>query len=226
MIEIKENDTLWFFYNRYYREKYKIPPEPGNICNYFWKAVAGAAISFFWDLNIFLLVSLFAAAAFGTYEVQRYFGIFQQYEEKITVFNTIGAVFFSVILTVFILLAVGVIACRWVHYWNKKNPVISHLTFILFFMTLMAFFVGVSLCGKEPWSWWYLLYGFLIEIAGITVVGGTIFCMVGLMESDNLWRDVGHYYKAVKDRVCPLVDPPQSYKEAKRNLFLENSGDG
>lgn len=224
MIQIGEKDALWFFYKKaYFYSKEQLQP-PGNLCNYFWTAVAGAAKTFFWETNIIIVFHVFAALMFCFYNLALYFEVFQEAPPLSKAFLGLPLIVGTII---FGGLAVLSVIARWFKYWNEKNVQVSNVSGVVLFIVGFSALLSIVFTDKEVgWNFWNLLYGFLALASTILfffiVVGGYSLLFTN---NTNLGKNILQYMSAVKNRVCPLVDPPQSFKDAEREKLM-NCGDG
>ncbi len=228
MIQIQEKDALWRFYKRYY-PNHAIPPEPGNLCNYFWKAMGGAFKAFFYDTNIFLTTGVFAGICAFLIWWQNYTGVFNHKPNGFwDVFvDVVGVVFFIVTIMGSGLCTFFAPAFRFCDYWSKRDERVVWAGAAIFFVGLMDVMLSMVFKTKDsPWSPWFLLYGLGIEVGLVAaVLVGVGVWYFFFSDNTNLGANILQYLKAIKSRACPLVKPPQSHEEAKREAQL-NCGDG
>lgn len=230
MIQIQEKDALWRFYQRFY--KYRVHfgseprlPEPKNLCNYFWKAMGGAFKWFLNDVSAFIVIPILATMTFLMVVWARWSGVFIGNQHPIWV-DVVGMFFFVATIGFVGVCGVLVPIFRWIDYWKGRDDVLGlSVTVVLGILFAALISTGFAKNGV-PWSWRFLLYGFLIELGVVAAIaGGVAIWYFFFSDNTNLGSNILQYLKAVKGRFCPFVEPPQSYKDALKEAQL-NCGDG
>lgn len=224
MIKIEENDFLWNCYKASYRG-ISHPPHPKNLCSYFWTAIKGILNRLFYDANIYLLTVLMG----GVFVVTMFFAIFSDIWHithpqgwdllRCLGFGTIyiaGSLFSGIFLFSAI-----------INRFNAKySEEIKVICFCVFFYFLFGAIIGLSFKSKEEdIRLMHFVYG-LLTVTGIAVAVlilgalGTLF-----LGENNFAKNFKQYCYAVKNKACPLVDPPDTWKEKEKEKNL-NLGDG
>lgn len=219
MIQIKDSDILWHFYKKNY-EGYGVP-HPQNICNYFWNAMFGGFKVFVEDLHALWTVSLLWLTTAILFGVQYYFGVFEiDSHNKDTiqqiVINFVVMLFFGISIAFFGILSLAVSLARWFKYWAKNDERVCNVSAAALAFFVISVMISLMMVGEGgKWCWSYLLIGMAVEvllILALALIFTIWYCC--FTNYTNLGKNLLQYFSAVKDRVCPLVDPPQSYKDS------------
>lgn len=228
MIQIQENDLFWFFYKRNFKG-WMIPP-PKNLCNYFWNAVQGSFKYFLEDVHIVITTVILWLITYGLILLQNnvFFPQLTSTEPK-SIFGVIGLLclggFFIVTLGFFGILAVLMPIIRFCEYWSERNPALLTVVGILVLFLFTSLVFSTTFAPREQWQWYYLLISMAIEVSVILVI-----LLLGFVwwscftTSTNFGKNVLQYLSALKSGTCPLVEPPQSYKDDQRKIDM-NCGD-
>jgi hypothetical protein len=99
------------------------------------------------------------------------------------------------------------------------------MNIVLFIIAVIGFDFIISLGIAERfenWTLWHLLWAFCWMV-GICVALAGYFCFFSSETSSG--KVVIEFLKAVKNRVCPFVEPPQTWKDKGKEKQL-NVGDG
>lgn len=229
MIQIQESDTLWYFYKRFY--KGTRVEAPSNLCKYFWVATLGALKAFFHDLHIVWATGILWLITGLLFLWQNYLGVFTEDFNKNTqnFWGTLYVVgfglFFIISLSTFTILSITEPLFRWFTYWSEKDDRVACLSWFLLCFTIFAITLSVVFSGDE-WHWTYLFIAAGFEIVVISVIVLSLYLYYTLFtDQTNLGKNILQYLSAIKNGVCPLVDPPQSFKDEQREIDL-NCGDG
>lgn len=232
MIQIQESDMLWYFYKRYYKGTQI--EEPKNLCNYFWKAVIGASQAFLHDLHAVFTVGCLWLITGLLLMWQYYLGVFTNDFVCIDKISGVFGAIYVVGTTVFFLITIGFFGIlsilepifRWFAYWSEKDERVATVSCVLLVFSVFTLMFSVTMVGVKDWHWTHLLIAFGIEV-GVIIVISLVFAVWYncFTDNTNLGKNILQYMSAVKNNVCPLVDPPQSFKDAKREAEM-NCGDG
>jgi hypothetical protein len=220
MIQIKETDALWRFYNRNYRGRNV--PEPKNLCNYFWKAVEGAIKAFICDVPaLIVLPILWGFTGLVTLISYQTSGR----PQEIPAFVLMISIFSTLAGATGLVFSFAITLMRWFEYWENREEV-CFLSLGFLGLVGLAFMLGTAFKNDGAWHWYYFFYGLGIELTAI--VGSVVvfaiwyFCF---SDNTNLGKNTLQYLRAVKSKVCPLVVVPQSYTDEKKRQEI-NCSDG
>lgn len=208
-MKIQETDLLWKLYLRYYRGE--DIPEPKSLCPYFWKAVGGLLKVFFCDLALYVTLPLVTLAAVG-YAAFIYYTM-SGVSSPWIIFPTVAPALF-LYLSIVILPFVHFI--RWI---ESRPPTTQKRFFTTFFVAtgvLLVYFVLRSEPKLVP-NWREELLTGLMWVGvswGLVVVGAVLYhCVICPAGVTRLGRQLILFLKSVKRGVCPLVDPPDGFKD-------------
>jgi len=217
MIQIQEKDCLWRFYRRYYN--IEVPPAPRNLCNYFWKAMGGFLQYLFYDINAFISIAILGSLTGG----------FILCSAKLI--QTSDTIFLGVVFAFLTLLSgvgtVSIIVVRIGEYIKDKSQAIKVSVLAPLLFLLLGFIFSASFTTPSSgFTWWSVCMGFVTEVClGLVVTSIIGVWYLCFSDNTNLGKNILQYMKAAKSGVCPLVDPPQSHKDAVRESQC-NCGDG
>lgn len=219
IIQIHDDDILWKLYNRYFQMA-KVPVErPKSLCSYFWLAMFGA-LSYipekgtYWKVFVGILIAsaVFLIPAF----------VYAQLEWC----TLIGS--FLLASDLFMGLMIGLMRLA---EWSGTWPQWLQRTMPWFIGAWPVIGLGIAyyidpetttkITGKSVITIVFVLAG----MAGIMLaVVGIIALLMMLLKpvvSLRFFQNVWAFIKACKQKVCPLVAAPESFKETKKDKIVE-----
>ncbi len=217
MINIKKDDVLWYFYCKSFEIDGKEIKRPNNLCPYFWGAVDGFLSYVARELSLLKVWLIGSVLIGGFFGVLRY----MPRDIKGTVFN-FAVVFFLIFSLLFFLLALCLSFLRLLLYIDKRlEAVPSGTRAALFFGALLAimsvafFSSGLYLDFMKLFhdTLKFLEYIFFAWL--LVVISAVVFLLIPSKPRDrikNFFHQVGAYLKAIKENICPPVNPPEDFQ--------------
>jgi len=214
VFKIDETDILWRYYCRIY-ELQEIPVEPpANFCNYFWGGVFGMIGSFWAEARLWL-VWLITCSAFA---VTWYLASLAPPDSVQQIVLIPLAVILGFVVATTMLVTGGRLkgwrAKCYGSLWGLIGlAIVTALGIGMYSNIRDAIIAGTFLEG---------LMGLLAVLAGGLLVVAGLFIGVGLMVLITKfiispvcgWRfmkAIGVYIMSLKRKICPMVEPPESF---------------
>jgi len=209
VLKIRDDDLLWKYYQKYYTVDDLKVPHPQNLCNYFWTAVFGAIRSFYIEKPLWV-VWLSAIVLIGGVQM---------------LFSCLGTWNLPVFIRVFFVPLIFVIpisgALTLASTGGRlKGWALSIYAGLLLGAVIGMFIGALMLAFNDPNLTWESFLLCFAALAGAALVVGVFiglgFLIYTICKPVAGWRfvkTIGVYLMAVKHRMCPLMEPPQSFKE-------------
>lgn len=218
-MKIQENDLLWRWYLRYYKYEKEIP-EPKSLCPYFWSAMGGLVTIIVVDLALYITLPVALAALVGYVYLIGSIDYFRYTKNDLV---AISIVIPGLILMIgCLILVVGKFVAWMERSVRRTKWVVSIL--LTTCIVLLVYSVFTAKPQPNP-NWKEELIKGLIAIGvgwGIVMGGIALYYLVFRPASlTRLGQQVIAFFKGVKRGVCPLVDPPDSFKDR-----WKHTGDG
>lgn len=206
MIELKREDFLWKCYERYYQHE-SVKPQPGSVCNFFWKAVGGMLRWFFWDcmflLSASISVGLLSTSIWLMAEIEGFENALPLGFPLLVIIIVLG--FYNVFFFIF----------RYIEFWTAKGqianivlPASGIAALVLVVSGLLSGMWKTILAKHGDWELIFLLYGFLSVIVGSLFFLGLFALVYSFSGETSTGKVLRAYLGSFKDKVCPLVKSP------------------
>jgi hypothetical protein len=215
-MKIKETDFLWSCYLRYYEGEGEKTPPPSNLCRYFWTAMMGLGAKVYCDSNMFLSMACFGIIFCLIVGFSVIVGPFlDEMNESVSVVVVMPIVL-SMIFTFFSMMVIPIIK---ISEWMSEK--VSEEQFRKVMLVIMCCF-GVGMLyalifHHRPWdeAWAELLKSWPYGVGmflGLPALFGIGYCIYHPLITTEVFRTFWAYLMAKKQKVCPLVEPPESWK--------------
>jgi xanthine/uracil permease len=214
-MKIKETDFLWSCYLRYYKGEIEVPP-PSNLCKYFWTAMIGMAAKVYADSNMFLSMTAFAVMFVAILGMATIADLLVQVNKTAAYFIATPVVLGGMFAFFSLMLLPVVRFCLWLE--TKFNSKDLERKFALTLLSGFGLFVLYGLIfHHRPWdeAWAEFLKDLPVLIGvvvGVPVLAGLGYCIYHPLKTTEVFKTFWAYLKAKKQKVCPLVEPPESWK--------------
>jgi len=210
-MKIKENSILWNWYCRYYQGE-KVP-HPSNLCRFWWTSMAGLGCKIVCDWPFLLVYPLIiTTVALWVLSMTGLGQVFGNKSNTQLAFGWATMPFVFVILLSIPLLPIS----RLVTWAEKQKNIVQYIIYALFLGSMFCAFI--FLCSQltwRPFDWLEvvrLLSATGIFIGGFVVAALCYHFIFYPLATTEVFMTFFAYLKARKHKVCPLIEPPDSWE--------------
>ena len=211
-MKIKEG-FFWKNYCYFFTANGKQVEHPKNLCNYFWTAIFGMGKAFGHSLtkiNAFCYLLLTTSFFFSSY------GIYYAFPDTIIPFFPI-----IIMLGCFVGVFIKSIQSFGRLVGDKASDIILIIFLIVGVVFLIVGFVGDFIINPPTWQniekgflsllWIGLRSGMYGIVLGVIIILGCF--LFNRASTTDFFKTIVAFLIAKKQKICPLVQPPEPFKE-------------